>query len=133
MGLGNSPVLGLCVSLLCQPSTPLPLHEAATDCLLQLLHSLERQQGQTETETLGTDSLANSVIELIASLEDSYQHAVADEDLEKCLNYCRLFTELGECLLLRLVSCPSSLPTWPRIFSLVLLCCSHPDYELPDI
>jgi hypothetical protein len=29
-------------------------------------------------------------------MEDSYELAVTEEDIEKYLNYCRVFTELGE-------------------------------------
>ena len=43
-------------------------------------------------------------------MEASYQHAVVEEDMEKCLNYCRVFTELGESFLIKIVSSPPSAP-----------------------
>ena len=46
----------------------------------------------------------------------------------------RIFTELGESFLLRMVSAPPSSPHFTiPILDTVLLCCSHPDYELPDV
>ncbi len=48
---------------------------------------------------------------------------------------CRVFTEFAESLLLKMTSHPVAqqphfaLPS----LDLVLLCCGHPDYEVPDI
>ena len=36
--------------------------------------------------------------------------AVAAEDMDKCLNYCRVFTELAETFLLKIVSQPPHSP-----------------------
>ena len=39
-----------------------------------------------------------------------YQAAVAEEDMEKRLNLCRVFTELGETFLMKIVSSPPRAP-----------------------
>ena len=62
--------------------------------------------------------------------------------MEKCLNLCRVFTELGETMLNKIVSHPPTTNTQTgqttghfavAIFDCVLICCGHPDYEIPDI
>ena len=70
----------------------------------------------------------------VRQMEASYQHAVVEEDMEKCLNYCRVFTELGESFLIKIVSSPPAAPHFALpILDTVLLCCEHPDYEMPDV
>ncbi len=44
--------------------------------------------------------------------------SVADEDMDKCLNYCRVFTELAETFLIKIVSQP---PHQPPHFALPIL------------
>ena len=70
----------------------------------------------------------------VLQLSTCYQTALAEEDLEKCLNLCRVFTELGESFLLKIVSSPPHQPHFSlEVLDLVLMCCHHPDYELPDV
>ena len=53
-----------------------------------------------------------------------YQAAVAEEDLEKSLNLCRVFTELGETFLMTIVSSPLHAPHFSLpILVMVLMCC----------
>ena len=54
--------------------------------------------------------LERSTVATVRQMEDSYQLAVAEEDMEKCLNYCRVFTELGESFLIKIVSSPPPPP-----------------------
>ena len=44
--------------------------------------------------------LEQSMYETIIRLEDPYQLSVSEEDMEKCLNYCRLVSEkdMQKCL-----------------------------------
>jgi transportin-3 len=71
--------------------------------------------GRIEREDVG--DLEQSTVTSVQQLPTSYQNAVAEEDTEKCLNYCRVFTELGESFLTKIVSSP---PAQPH-FSLPLL------------
>ncbi|KAI5710623.1 hypothetical protein M8J75_010212 [Diaphorina citri] len=61
--------------------------------------------------------------------------AVAHEDLEKCMNYCKLFTELAESLLDRIVneSMTKQQPFSIKALDLVLICVGHHDYEVASI
>ena len=43
-------------------------------------------------------------------MEQPYHLAVAEEDMEKSLNYCRVFTELGETFLIKIVNQPAHQP-----------------------
>ena len=120
-----SPVMGLAVTALSSPRTPAPLHEASADCLIALLARIEREE---------CAELEVSTVAMVRGMEDSYQLAVAEEESEKCLNYCRVFTELGESFLIKIVSSPPDQPHFSLpILDTVLLCCGHPDYELPDV
>ena len=78
----------------------------------------------------------------VRNLEEAYHLSVAHEDMEKCLNLCRVFTELGETMLNKIVSHPPIANAQSgqinghfavAIFDCVLICCGHPDYEIPDI
>ncbi len=110
------------------------LHEAATDCAIALVVQLE----QIDTSQEWAAKLEQSVYSVIKSLEQSaYLPCVATEDSLKAVNYCRIFTELGESLLYKIVhnTCPTqAVPFYAtNIFDSVLTCCGHPDYEIPDI
>jgi len=71
----------------------------------------------------------------VKNLEESYHRAVASEDIAKAVNLCRVFTELAESFLLKMVSLPPHHQPHFALGSLdlVLTCCGHPDYEVPDI
>jgi len=120
-----SPVMGCAVAALSSPHSHPTLHEAASDCMISLLGRIEREDcGDLEQNTVTT----------VQQLATSYQNAVAEEDMEKCLNYCRVFTELGESFLIKIVSSPPGQPHFSLpILDTVLLCCQHPDYEMPDV
>ena len=46
----------------------------------------------------------------------------------------RIFTETGESFLTRMVASPPSSPHFSiPVLDTVLLCCTHPDYEMPDV
>jgi len=121
----SSPVMCVAVSALSSPQSAPALHEAAADCMIALLTRIERED---------CPQLERSTVAIVTHMEDSYQHAVAEEDMEKCLNYCRVFTELGESFLIKIVSSPPSEPHFSLpILDTVLLCCGHPDYEMPDV
>jgi len=121
----SSAVMHLAVSVLSHHSSPATLHESASDCVINLLTRLERENDE---------ALERSMFDTVVRLEDPYQLAVAEEDMEKCLNYCRIFTELGESFLLRMMTSPPGAAHFTvPILDTVLLCCTHPDYELPDV
>ncbi len=79
-------------------------------------------------------SLELALFTAVRQLEESYHMAVATEDIFKAVNFCRVFTEFAESLLIKMTSQPPTQPHFAiAIFDSVLLCCGHPDYEVPDI
>lgn len=103
------------------------LHEAATDCVCTLLQCLEDNNNQQALETY----LFNSVL----NLEVPYHMSVANEDQEKSMNYCRIFTELGESFLEKIIthSNENSQHYALKVLDLVLICVGHHDYEVAQI
>lgn len=108
-------------------SLPGAFHEAATDCICTLLQSLEDNNNQLELETY----LFNKVI----NLELPYHLSVANEDQGKSMNYCRLFTELAESFLEKIINNSSSEQMHYSIkaLDLVLVCVGHHDYEVAEV
>jgi len=118
-------VVHLAVSALSHHSTPPNLHESAADCIISLITRLEQEVDP---------ELERNIFDTVVRFEEPYQLAVSEEDIEKCLNYCRVFTEFGESFLFRMMTSHPDQPHFSLpILDTVLLCCSHPDYELPDV
>ena len=75
----------------------------------------------------------------MTGLRDAYQVSVSNEDNDKCLNYCRVFTELAETMLTKIVDHTATTSTGDTphfampIFDAVLMSCSHPDYDISFI
>lgn len=109
-------------------SVPGALHDAAADCVGVLLQSLEDNNNQQNLDAY----LFNSVL----NLEIPYHLSVANEESEKCMNYCRLFTELAESFLDKIIT-HSNQRKQPhfalKILDLVLNCVGHHDYEVAEI
>lgn len=107
-------------------SIPGALHDAATDCVCTLLQCLEDNNNQQDLEMY----LFNSVMEL----EPAYHLSVANEDQEKSINYCRMFTELGESFLMKVISFSNNqAPHYTmKVFDIVLMCVGHHDYDVAE-
>ena len=65
-------------TVLTSPLLPPTLQEAASDCIISLLGRIERED---------CGDLVQSTVTSMQQLSTSYQNAVAEEDMEKCLNY----------------------------------------------
>lgn len=119
-------VVGYCLEVLRHHDSMNTLHEAAADCICSLLHCIE-ENNYEDVERL--------LFESVCSLESTYHMAVAHEEEEKAMNYARVFTELGESFLNKIVSNASSGTTHFAIRSLelVLVCVGHHYYEVSFI
>lgn len=127
-------------------STPL-LHEAASDAVCALLQVVADQENEDNTTQNGQltstlnelRTLEDSLVQSIKNLEPAYHLAVAEEDTEKALNYCRVFTEIAEALLHRMLeSTKNNNGTMNTsnlfgLLDLVLTCVGHHDYEVAEI
>ncbi|RZF36032.1 hypothetical protein LSTR_LSTR005848 [Laodelphax striatellus] len=103
------------------------LHEAASDCVCALLQCLEDNNNQQTLEA--------QLFQGVVALEEGYHMSVAHEDLEKSINYCRVFTELAETFLEKIVNAsnPNELHFAVKILDIVLICVGHHDYEVAAI
>lgn len=117
-------VIGLCLQILRDYNSINTLHDAASDCICSLLHCLEQNNNNDEVERLLFDS--------VAALEESYHMAVAHEEEEKASNYARVFTELAESFLEKIINsaCTGSTHFAMRSLELALICVGHHDYEV---
>ncbi|XKL63826.1 hypothetical protein PGB90_006190 [Kerria lacca] len=103
------------------------LHDAATDLLCCVLRCLR-------------DSQANNILNVnvfskIAAFENAYHSSVARESTEKSQNYCRIFSELGEAFLDKMIkeTKPGNPHFSVQVLDLILVCVGHHDYEVSSI
>lgn len=120
-------VIGFCLQVLRDHNSINLLHDSASDCICALLHCLEENNNNEEIERLLFDS--------IVSLEECYHMAVAHEEEEKAVNYAKVFTELAETFLEKIVFCTASgrVHFAMRSLELALVCVGHHDYEVSSI
>ncbi|NXC41840.1 TNPO3 protein, partial [Penelope pileata] len=123
--MANSKLLALLFEVLQQDKTSSNLHEAASDCVCSALYAIEN----VETNL----PLALQLFQGVLTLESAYHMAVAREDLDKVLNYCRVFTELCETFLDKIVCTPGQGLGDLRTLELLLICAGHPQYEVVEI
>lgn len=103
------------------------LHDAATDCICTLLQCLEDNNNQ--------QNLENYLFSNVLNLEVPYHLSVANEDQEKSMNYCRIFTELAESFLEKIISNSNreTMHFAVKVLDLVLICVGHHDYEVAGV
>lgn len=113
--------------VLADHKTPGVLHDAATDSVCMLLQCLEDNNNQQNLEM--------QLFQGVVSLERPYHMSVANEDQEKSMNYCRIFTELGESFLDKVIMNSNNQTQHYaiKILDLVLICVGHHDYEVAEI
>ncbi|XP_037087476.1 transportin-3-like [Pollicipes pollicipes] len=114
---------------MCLPAVKTPasdaLHEVATDCVCSALFLIE--------EDLKYHPLAKALFAGVFTLADPYQMAVAEELVDKCRNYSRVFTELGEAVVTVLVNNPGQGLGSMQVLDMILVCVGHHDYEVAEV
>uniref|UniRef100_A0A672JY36 Transportin-3 n=1 Tax=Sinocyclocheilus grahami TaxID=75366 RepID=A0A672JY36_SINGR len=123
--MANNQLLMILFQVLQRDETSTNLHEAASDCVCSALYAIENVAVHMP--------LAMQLFQGVLSLETAYHMAVAREDLDKVLNYCRIFTELCETFLEMTVRTPGLGMGDLRILELLLICAGHPQYEVVEI
>ncbi|XP_026733199.1 transportin-3 [Trichoplusia ni] len=120
-------VIGFSLQVLRDHNSINTLHDAASDCITALLHCLEENNNNENIERL--------LFESVSALEESYHLAVAHEEDEKATNYARVFTELAETFLEKIIVSMSGGNTHfaLRSLELALVCVGHHDYEVAEI
>ncbi|KAM9705082.1 transportin-3 isoform 1-T1 [Menidia menidia] len=123
--MASSQLLMVLFQVLQRDETSTNLHEAASDCVCSALYAIE----SVDTNM----PLALQLFQGVLTLETAYHMAVAREDLDKVLNYCRIFTELCETFLETTVRSPGQGMGDLRTLELLLICAGHPQYEVVEI
>lgn len=122
----DNAIVAHCFNLLSDPNTTSKLHDVSTDCLCSLVQCLETNNNQQVLET--------QILQGIMSLENAYHLSVAHEDIDKAMNYCRLFTVLAESFLEKMIIGSEQSPHFSiKTLDLVLNCVGHYDYEVTEI
>uniref|UniRef100_A0A8C7Q120 Transportin 3 n=1 Tax=Oncorhynchus mykiss TaxID=8022 RepID=A0A8C7Q120_ONCMY len=123
--MANNQLLMVLFQVLQRDETSTNLHEAASDCVCSALYAIENVDTHMP--------LALQLFQGVLTLETAYHMAVAREDLDKVLNYCRIFTELCETFLETTVKSPGQGMGDLRTLELLLICAGHPQYEVVEI
>lgn len=113
-------------NLLNSPDTDIKLHDAASDLMCSLLQCLECHDQPV---------LESQIMQNIAQLESSYHLSVAHEEIDKAMNFCRIFSTLAESFLDKMMR--TELDQQPhyaiKSLDLVLNCIGHYDYEVAEL
>ncbi|XP_048864276.1 transportin-3-like isoform X2 [Brienomyrus brachyistius] len=123
--MASNQLLVILFQVLQRDETATNLHEAASDCVCSALYAIENVDSHVP--------LALQLFQGVLTLETAYHMSVAREDLDKVLNYCRIFTELCETFLEAMVRSPGQGMGNLRSLELLLICTGHPQYEVVEI
>lgn len=128
--LADNLVINNCFQFLSNPDTDAKLHDISTDCLCTLLTCLECNTMKYE---YGAPHM--QIFNNVLALENAYLMSVASENIDKAINYCRVFTHLGEAFVDVIVKTPDEKPPHYSIksFDMALNCVGHYDYEVAEI
>lgn len=112
------------LGILSDHDTDNKLHDAASDLLCAFLQCLEALD---DCPVIDSEMFTN-----IGQLKDAYNMSVANEDIDKVMNYCRLFSQLAESFLDKILrSDPRQQPHYAlKSLDMVLHCIGHYDYEV---
>ncbi|XP_054715375.1 transportin-3-like [Uloborus diversus] len=118
-------LLNCCFQILVNPNSENNVHEAASDAICSALVVVE--------DSSNHQILAQVLFQGVHTLIDAYNMSVAREDTDKSVNYCRIFTELAESFLEEMVNTPNVGFGNLQTLNLLLICVSHPDFEVAEI
>lgn len=122
----NNAIIVETFNLLNNPDTELKLHDAAGDLLCSFLQCLELHN---------LPALETYMMQNIVQLESSYNMSVAQEEIDKAMNFCRIFTTLAESFMDKMINTELDQQPHYSIKSLdvVLNCIGHYDYEVAEL
>jgi len=117
----------LCIpfSAMSTKDCPSHLHQVASDCICSALYACGDLNVGNE--------LAHALFEGVIALCDGYHMSVALEELDKSVNYARVFTEMGEALVGTIVATPNEGFGSFKTLELLLTCVGHCNFEVADI
>ncbi|EDO32037.1 predicted protein [Nematostella vectensis] len=123
----NSKLMAITIETLMNPTqqTSDMLHEAAADFICNALYTAEDLDLHLP--------LADGLFQKVMALGPAYEAAVNEEDFDRALNLCRVFTEMGESFLHQIVDMPGRDLGDLRTLSILLSCVQHNQYEIAEI
>lgn len=125
----ENPIAQHVFRLLSLGDTTRKLHDSSTECLCALLSCLEANNNRYNIDPLLEMQIFNGV----CALEPAYHTSVAHEDIDKTMNYCRIFTVLCEAFFYDMLN-NDEVPHYSlKGLDLVLMCVGHFDYEVAEI
>lgn len=123
----NNIIVAQSFNILNNQDMDIKMHDAAGDLLCAILQCLEYSGNQSMLEL--------QIFQNVIQLESAYHLSVGHEDIDKAMNYCRIFTIMAETFLERMVN--TELDQQPhysmKALDLVLICVGHYDYEVAEI
>lgn len=117
--------------LLNERDTSRKLHDAATECLCALLSCVGRWMDRINDDL--DPQLKLQIFNTVYLLEQAYHTSVAMEDIDKTMNYCRIFTMLCEAFFFEMLYNENEPHYSIKGLDLVLVCVGHFDYEVAEI
>ncbi|XP_015793421.1 transportin-3 [Tetranychus urticae] len=124
------PLLTAIFSSLQDPNTPDTIHDAAADTICSAALLCEEYDKYHH--------LTHYLLIQIYQLEGVYQHSVNNEDIDKSVNFSRIFTEMAESVVNPLIIGDGQIPVNSPVsgldlVSLLLRCVDHYDFEVAEI
>ena len=109
-----------------------PLHETATDTLCSIIQIVADRESSKPTIKMG--KLEDKLIAKVRQLHASYRQSAADGDLNKCINYSRIFTEMSKAVLPRIMA-KNAIQRFEfmRFIDMVLECTGHGSYGVARV
>ena len=101
------------------------LQEAATDVICYAIYSV----GDLGPQSQMAAALSSEVLKLVPM----YEQAKSNSDHDRCLNFCRIFTELAESTLEAVLSSKGSNALDLKIVEVMIKCLQHSDYEVSEV
>jgi len=102
------------------------LHEAISDCLSNAIYAAGDINNQLP--------LAEALFTFVsATLPQAYETSVKEKDLDRSINYARIFAEMGESFLEPILTTPGHGPGNLQTLDLILSSTAHPNYEVAEI
>lgn len=122
----NSPLFAYLFTILCQTETELDLHEVVTTCLVNILLMYPFNARVTDENK----NLLMALKESIINLAGAYKQAESLHQIEKCIDFCLIFTELCNALSYYLINEPSHPLGDLNTINLLLMCGAHEEYDV---
>uniref|UniRef100_A0A1I7XTW7 Importin N-terminal domain-containing protein n=1 Tax=Heterorhabditis bacteriophora TaxID=37862 RepID=A0A1I7XTW7_HETBA len=126
--LASSRLMASVFHIVASIEAPTALHDAATECIVSALYRAEDQGAHL--------ALATNLQQAVYQLHGAFNTAVALEDIDKLQNFGRIFTELAESLVEKIVNLANNDPTSlgsMHTLELLLLLAGHHDYSLVEM